>query len=136
MELVEQQSQTLGRMEFQMNNLDQSVANLQAAVDAINVRFAGQVASLTAALADANQALADEALDDASREAALAEALASADAAAAAINEQIVELNAIGANPEEPVVPEEPAPPSDAHPDQTLPGDLPPNPDDPHVEHR
>lgn len=91
-----------------MADLNQSVADLEVAVDAINVRFATELQNLTNALAAANQALADEALDDVAREAALAESLAAADAAAVAIDAQVAELNAIGAAPEVPVEPEPP----------------------------
>lgn len=106
--LYEAQVAVLKSLEHQMADLNQSVADLEEAVDAINVRFATEVANLQSALDAANQALADEELDDAAKDQALADALAQADAAAAAINSQVEELNAIGANPEEPVVPEEP----------------------------
>ena len=65
-----------------MADLNKSVADLEAAVDAINVRFASQLLTLKTALAEANQALADEELDDAAKDAALQEALGQADSAA------------------------------------------------------
>jgi peptidoglycan hydrolase CwlO-like protein len=112
----------LKSLEHQMADLNQSVADLEASVDAINVRFATQLLALQNALTEANDALAAEDLDDEAREQALSEALASAQSAADAIDSQVTELNAIGAEPETPVEPEGGDEP---HPDQTLPGDLP-----------
>jgi peptidoglycan hydrolase CwlO-like protein len=117
--LYESQVTLLKSLEHQMADLNQSVADLESAVDQINVRFATQLLALQNALTAANEALAAEELDDAAKDAALAEALGQAQAAADSINSQVEELNAIGAEPEVPVEPEGP------HPDQTLPGDLP-----------
>lgn len=105
--LLAEQTATLKALEHQMADLNQSVADLEAAVDSINVRFATEVQNLQTALADANQALEDEELDDAAKDQALADALAAADAAASAIDSQVEELNAIGAEPDVPVEPEE-----------------------------
>lgn len=125
--LYEDQVATLKKLEHFMADLNKSIADLESAVDNINVRFATELLNLQNALATANQALADEQLDDAEREQALSDALAAADAAAAAIDSQVGELNSIGAAPEEPVEPEEPTvpDPNEPHPDNTLPGDLP-----------
>lgn len=106
--LLEEQNALLKSLERHMADLQQSVSDLQEAVDGVNARVAGQVQSLTDALGAANQALADEALDDAAREAALTDALAEAQAAADAIQGQVEELNAIGAEPDVPVEPETP----------------------------
>ena len=57
-------------LEKQMADLDKSVADLEAAVDSINVRFATELQTLQTALDEANQALADEELDDAAKDAA------------------------------------------------------------------
>jgi predicted nucleic acid-binding Zn-ribbon protein len=112
---------TLTSLEKQMADLNQSVADLEAAVDSINERFARQLLTLKGALDSANQALADEELDDQAKDAALQEALGNAQAAADQISEQVKELNEIGADPETPVEPN----PDEPHPDNTLPGDLP-----------
>jgi peptidoglycan hydrolase CwlO-like protein len=108
-------------LEKQMADLNQSVAELEAAVDAINVRFATELQNLQHALDAANEALAAEELDDAAKDAALQEALAEASSAALAITNQVAELNAIGAEPTTPVEPD----PDGPHPDQSLPGDQP-----------
>ena len=116
-----------------MADLTSSVADLQAAVDAVAVRFASQIAPLQEALTDAQQKISEMELEDTEQVAALNEALASASAAAEQIGEEVRQLNAIGAEPEtpvEPVDPEEvPDPPTDPddlpHVDNTLPGDLP-----------
>lgn len=122
--LYESQVALLKSLEHQMADLTQSVADLEASVDAINVRFATQLLALNNALTAAQEALVAEELDDEAKDAALAEALGQAEAAAAAIDAQVSELNAIGAEPEVPVEPEEPT--DQPHPDNTLPGDLPP----------
>jgi multidrug resistance efflux pump len=116
--LAQDQTDAIKELENKMSDLNQSVADLETAVDNINVRFAGEVATLQSALDAANQALAYEELDDVATEAALQQALGDATAAAAAIRSQVDELNAIGANPETPV--EEPP-----QVDNSLPGDQP-----------
>jgi peptidoglycan hydrolase CwlO-like protein len=108
-------------LEKQMSDLNQSVADLEAAVDSINVRFATELQTLQHALDAANEALAAEELDDAAKDAALQEALGEASAAALSIANQVAELNAIGAEPTTPVEPDPNAP----YPDQSLPGDQP-----------
>lgn len=108
-----------------MADLTQSVSDLQQAVDNIHGRFAEKVQELQDALSAANQALADEELDDAAKDSALSDALQQADTAASAIGAQVERLNSIGQGqdpgPEEPEVPAEGGP----HPDNTLPGDQP-----------
>ena len=116
-------------LEKQMADLDKSVSDLEAAVDNINVRFAGELQTLQTALAEAHQALADEELDDAAKDQALEEALAQADSAAQRIRSQVDELNSIGADPSTPVDegahPDNTLPGDQPHPDQSLPGDQP-----------
>lgn len=104
--LYEELVSTLKSMEHQMADLNQSVADLEQAVDSINARFAGQLLSLKEALDAANQALADEELDDEATQQALTEALAQAESAANQINSQVQELNAIGNEPDTPVEPD------------------------------
>lgn len=119
--LYEKQAATLKHLEHFMADLNQSVEDLEQAVDAINERFATQLLTLKGALDQANQALADEELDDAAKDQALQDALGEAQSAADQISSQVEELNAIGADPETPVEPD----PNQPHPDNTLPGDLP-----------
>ena len=95
--LYEGQLATLKRIEKFMADLTSTVAELQAAVDSVASRFAGQLAPLVEALAAAQAANTET-------EGELTDALANAQTAADAIGEQIVELNAIGAEPEVPVV--------------------------------
>lgn len=105
--LYERQVAVLESLEKHMADLNQSIADLETAVDNINTRFAGQLLTLKSALDDAHQALADEELDDAAKDQALQEALANAESAANQINTQVQELNAIGSEPETPVEPDE-----------------------------
>jgi len=104
-DLFESQVTTLKSLEHKMADLTQSVADLETAVDAINVRFADALVGLQAALDTATTALADMTVDDEAQKAALAQALADAQAAADAVSGQVTELNAIGAAPEVPVEP-------------------------------
>lgn len=108
----------LNRTETLMADLTQSVADLQAAVDDIGIRFNEQLAPLQQALADATaevQRLVDEdVLEDAAQADALNALLQQASDAADQINSQVDELNSIGAAPEEPPAdPEQPELPVD-----------------------
>lgn len=104
----------LTSMEKKMADLNQSVADLEAAVDNINSRFAAQLVNLQSAL-DAANAAADASNTE------LQQALSDAQAASDAIEGQVSELNSIGADPSTDPVPDPNAP----APDQTLPGDQP-----------
>jgi len=106
-DLYERQVTVLNRLEKHMADVNQSLEDLEAAVDSINSRFAAQLLALNSALQEAKQALADEELDDAATQDALNQALADAETAANRINTQVQELNAIGAEPETEVEPDE-----------------------------
>ena len=109
------------RMEQQMADLQQAVADLIAAVDAVAVRLLPQIDTLRAQVAAGVQALADFEAADATEDAAYQQAVAdlqaalqaqvaSAQAAADAISGQVTELNALGAEaPVEPAPVEPPA---------------------------
>lgn len=86
-----------------MSNLTESVASLQTAVDDVAVRFNDQLTPLQQALSDAQAALEAAHIEDEAQNQAIADALAAADAAASEINNQVTELNALGANPDVPV---------------------------------
>jgi peptidoglycan hydrolase CwlO-like protein len=103
--LYEKQVTILTSLEHQMADLNQSVADLEVAVDAINVRFADALVGLQSALDAATSSLADMTVDDEAQKAALTQALADAQAASDTISGQVTELNAIGAAPEVPVEP-------------------------------
>jgi peptidoglycan hydrolase CwlO-like protein len=105
--LLDRQVAVLTSLEHHMADLTTAVTDLQAAVDGINSRIAGQVADLQSQIDAGKSALADmTALDEADK-AALQAALDGAQTAADSIEGQVDELNAIGAAPETPV---EPAP--------------------------
>ena len=118
----------LNSMEKKMSDLSASVDELRGAVDGVAQRLLPKIADLEAALAAAQS-------DDADAAAAAADA----QAAVAAIRAEVDALNALGTDPStpvdtetEPVEPppiETPADPDAPHPDQTLPGDLPSDPE-------
>lgn len=93
-----------------MAELDQSVADLQAAVDAVAQRFNDVVGPLNQALADAQVAVAALQVDDAATHQQLLDALNNAQAAANEIEAQVSELNAVGAPAPAPEPAPEPAP--------------------------
>lgn len=107
--LLEEVHESQLRIEANMADLSKSVEDLQAAVDGVASRFAGQLAPLTEALAEAQAALDAAEIEDEEQNQALADALSKADNAASAIDEQVNELNSLGADPETPVEPEAPA---------------------------
>lgn len=110
----------LHRLESTMADLNQSVADLQAAVDAVGARFTGLIEPLKQALVDANQALADMTVQDEADKAALQAALDNASAQADQIEGQVTELNEIGADPAPDPEPEpEPEPTPEPDPEPT-----------------
>ena len=116
--LLEDQVKTNRRLEQFMSNLSSSVEDMQTAVDTMAVRFASQMGPLTESLAAAQAALADLQVSSDADKAALQAALNEMETAAASINSDVAELNAIGAAPDVPVEPvpveEMPAPPSES----------------------
>jgi hypothetical protein len=118
----------LDSLEASVSELSQSVTDLQGAVDGVAQRLLPHIADLEAALAAAQA-------DDATA----AQAQADAQAAVAAIRAEVDALNALGTDPSTPVdtdaPPVEPPPvevpadPDAPHADQTLPGDLPTDPE-------
>jgi erythromycin esterase-like protein len=114
-------------MEKKMSELAQSVVDLQSAVDGVAQRLLPEIAALEEALAAAQA-------DDADAAAAAADAAA----AVANIRTEVDRLNALGTDPSTPVdtetPPAEPPPvevPADPNApvvDNTLPGDLPEDP--------
>lgn len=130
-DLLNRQAGTLNRLDTFMTNLSQSVEDLTGAVDAIGVRFNEILDPLLAANADLRsqvQALLDaDVIEDAEQAAALQAAMDAQDQAAAQIQEQVTELNAIGTTPEP--SPEEPPadqPPADQPPAEEPPTEQPP----------
>lgn len=123
--LMQKQQATLNRLDAFMADLTSSVADLQAAVDNMAVRFASQLQPLQQALADAQAQVATLELEDQAQQEALNTALQNAADAAEAIQNEVTELNSIGAAPDQPVQPvpveELPPPPSQETPtgDQT-----------------
>ena len=101
--LLDEQVQTLRRLDYFMSDLASSVASLQAAVDTMAVRFNAQNQVLTDALANATQQLEALQIDDDAAKQSLADALAAASAAAEEIDSNVAELNSIGAEPSTPV---------------------------------
>jgi peptidoglycan hydrolase CwlO-like protein len=119
---------TLTVMEKKMTDLSQSVEDLKSAVDGVAQRLLPEIAALEEALAAAQA-------DDADAAAAAADA----QAAVANIRTEVDRLNALGTDPSTPVDTETPpaeppevevpADPDAPHVDNTLPGDLPQDPE-------
>jgi hypothetical protein len=119
---------TLNRLEKKMSELGVAVTDLQSAVDGVAQRLLPEIAALEDALAAAQA-------DDADAAAAAADAAA----AVANIRTEVDRLNALGTDPSTPVdtetPPAEPPPvevPADPNApvvDNTLPGDLPSDPE-------
>ena len=118
----------LNAMEKKMSDLSASVDDLKSAVDGVAQRLLPEIAALEEALAAAQA-------DDADA----AQAQADAEAAVANIRTEVDRLNALGTDPSTPVDTETPptdppevevpADPDAPHPDNTLPGDLPSDPE-------
>lgn len=108
----------LDRTETLMADLNQSVADLQAAVDAVGARFTGLIDPLKQSLSDAQSALADLQVQDDADKQALQDALDNASAQADSIEGQVSELNDIGSEPAPEPAPEpepEPTPEPDTN---------------------
>jgi len=104
-----------------MAALNESLTELQDAVDAVAVRLNAFLIPLQTALTDAQTRVAALELEDTAQRDELTRLLAEADSAAAIVRGQVTELNAIGANPAEPVqevavedLPPAPTAPADA----------------------
>lgn len=102
------------RMELMMSELSTAVTDLQNAVDGVAQRLLPKIEELEAANGTLEEALSAALADDAEAAAALEDAKA----ATAAIRAQVDELNGLGADPSTPVD-------SGAHPDNTLPNEIP-----------
>ena len=120
---------TLNSLEKKMTDLSQSVDDLKNAVDGVAQRLLPEIAALEEALAAAQA-------DDADA----AQAAADAEAAVANIRTEVDRLNALGTDPSTPVDTETPPaeppevevpadPNAGDHVDNTLPGDLPSDPE-------
>ena len=115
--LLSRHADVLDRLDTFMADLTGSVSALQGAVDSVALRWASQMVPLTDALRAAQEAAAAAEISNAEQQAALDSALAEAQTAADAIQSEVDELNALGAEPDAPVEPvpvdELPPPPSE-----------------------